>query len=157
HVGVEATCAGELDHSLRLVEEGQRYPQLADEPLCQLTLAATDLEHTLRCCRSDRLECELPRIGARRRRIDGLARTEVLLGCVLLGDVLRRGQVPHAAFSATNTDVARRATNGSSISSGRLSTNGDIEIEARTYSSTSARSANTSSPSTSWRRTVAKC
>src|SRR5437667_432819 len=83
--------------------------------------------------------------------VEAPARAQVVLARVLLPD--ERGIVERhqPALSATKMETALRAANGSSTSGGRLATKGDIEMEARTYSSTSRRVANSIRPSTSSR------
>jgi len=44
----------------------------------------------------------------------------------------RDGIVHHGAFLATNTELPRRAENGTSISAGRFEMNGDMAIDALT-------------------------
>ena len=155
YLRIDTAGARQLDHARREVDERHLGPELALHPLGELALAASDLEHAVRMPRLDRAPENLLCIGAFGVHPQRFAGLEVGLGRVLLahdGLVVER----HQAFSATKIELARRAKNGSSIVAGRFETSGDIEIDARTYSSTAARSANSSRPSMSSRRTSAK-
>ncbi len=127
----DTSGARELDHPLRLVDERHGCTQLALHPLGELALSAADLEHRPRLTLGEDAQEHDACVLALEVRPQTLTGLQVLFGRVLLAD--RDGIVHgHDAFCATNTELPRRATNGTSISAGRFSMNGDIEIDAPT-------------------------
>ena len=132
-VGVEnATSTSQLDHPLRLVEEGDVGAQLCLHPLGKLTLAAAHLEHVSRFERGEHPPDDHRRVLTLDVRPERLPRSQVRLAPVLLLD--RGGVRParHPALFATKTEHPLRTESGSPSSAGKLSAKGDIAIEART-------------------------
>ena len=95
-------------------------------------MPTADLEHTARVGTDDRLPQRLLRVVAVVLAPDRLACLEAVLVRVLEANDLGVVQVPHEAFLATNTELPRRASNGSGISSGRFAAYGDMAIDAST-------------------------
>ena len=86
---VDSTLARQLDHPWREVDGDDIHAELDQHPLCELTPAASDLQHAPRSSLADRLERRLARIRAGDALVDRCARHQSVFRRVLLSDTLR--------------------------------------------------------------------
>src|SRR5581483_10488095 len=151
----DAPSTRELDHAFGLIEERDPRTELCLHALGELPLTSPDLEHPQRPQRRKHVPQHALCVRAIGIGPERLPRAQVRLARVLLLHPSGIVERHHAAFVATNIELPRRTENGSATSTGRLPTNGDIEIDARTYSSMAERESKSNLPSRSVRFTAA--
>jgi hypothetical protein len=105
---IDSLRALSLDHRLGLVDADELRADLVGDALCELALAAANLEYAPRLRRGDRLQRELSRIIALGVDVRGLAGPEIVGRRVLLADERRvvRPAQRRAAFGSISSSEA---------------------------------------------------